>query len=244
MTVVYVLAHFDDEFLALPLIWRDAAQGRDLQFIHVADYRDPRAAGRRHAETLAFLAAQGIAPTAQVHLGAGTGWWDGELCKHAGAAFEALQRAAPGPVERVVVPAWEGGHPDHDVCAALGVGLAAARGGAPVDQVPLYQGKGLPWILYRASRPIAENGAAREIALRGRDWRRWFGSVRAFPSQLHVWAALVPNMALTFAQQRAFRYQALAPARLAERPHTGPLHYERMFKTPYAAVRAAVDSLP
>ena len=50
-------------------------------------------------------------------------------------------------------------------------------------------------------------------------------------------------MALTFARQGAFRWQSLAPARIGTAPHDGVLLYERMFKTPYAVVRAAVDSL-
>jgi LmbE family N-acetylglucosaminyl deacetylase len=113
MTVVYVLAHFDDEYCALPLIRRAVAQGREHLFIHVVDYRNPRMGARRRRETVAFLAAQGIPATSQIHLGARTGWWDGELDRHAGPAYEALKAAVPGPVERVVVPAWEGGHPDH-----------------------------------------------------------------------------------------------------------------------------------
>ena len=243
MTVVYVLAHFDDEFLAWPLIRRDLAEGCDLSFVHVADYRGAESARRRHAETLAFLAALGVAADRQIHLGAGTGWWDGQLHAHAADAYAALTAAVPGPVERVVVPAWEGGHPDHDVCAAMGVKLAAERGGAPVDQICLYQGKSLPWILYRAASPLAENGPIRELKLSAREWASWFAAVGAFPSQLKAWSGLLPAMAMTFARQGAFRYQGLDPARIGEAPHAGQLLYERMFRTPYAVVRAAVDGL-
>ena len=243
MTVVYVLAHFDDEYCALPLIRRAVAEGRPQLFVHVADYRNPRMAARRHRETLEFLAAQGVPPAGQIHLGAGSGWWDGELFRHASPAYEALKAAVPGPVERVVVPAWEGGHPDHDICAALGVKLAAERGGAPVDQVCLYQGKALPWIFYRASSPLAENGPVHELRLSAGEWGAWLASVGAFPSQLKAWSGLLPGMAMTFARQGAFRYQSLDPRRIGQRPHEGGLLYERMFKTPYRLVRAAVDGL-
>ena len=243
MTIVYVLAHFDDEYCALPLIHSALAQGREQLFIHVVDYRNPRMGERRRRETAAFLAGQGIGAAAQIHLGAGTGWFDGELHRHAGPAYEALKRAVPGPVRRVVVPAWEGGHPDHDICAAMGVKLAAERGGAPVDQVCLYQGKGLPWIFYRASSPLAENGPAQDIRLAAGDWARWLAAVGAFPSQLKAWSGLLPAMAMTFARQGGFRYQTLDPTRIGERPHPGGLLYERMFRTPYPVVRAAVDGL-
>ena len=242
MSVVYVLAHFDDEYCVLPLIRRALAEGEAQRFVHVVDYRSPELAARRLRETVTFLRAQGVPAEAELHLGADTGWLDGQLHRHAVAAYAALQAAVPGPVDRVVVPAWEGGHPDHDICAALGVKLAAERG-ATVDQVSLYQGQGLPWILYRASSPLAENGPAREIRLNMGDWARWLISVRAFPSQLKAWSGLLPAMALAFARQGAFRYQALEPRRIGERPHAGGLLYERMFRTPYAVVRAAVDRL-
>jgi hypothetical protein len=41
---------------------------------------------------------------------------------------------------------------------------------------------------------------------------------------------------------RGFGVQTLDPARIRERPHPGPLFYERMFKVPYAEVRAAADA--
>jgi len=242
MSVVYVLAHFDDEYCALPLIRQAAAQGRAQRFIHVVDYRNPKMAARRRAESLTFLAKFGIAASSQLHLGAGTGWWDGELWRHAPYAYEALKAAVPEPVEQVVVPAWEGGHPDHDICAALGVKLAAARGGV-CDQIGLYQGKGLPWIFYRACSPLAENGSTKSMTLSPAAWANWIASVSAFPSQIKAWSGLMPAMFLTFAQQRGFRYQSLDPARIAQRPHPGGLLYERLFKTPYADVRAAVDLL-
>ena len=244
MTVLYVLAHFDDEYCALPLIRRDLAQGRDARFIHLVDY--PGDSGlHRQAETLGFLAGLGVGAGAQQHLGRDTGWLDGEFHRHAKPAYQALAAAAAAlpAIERLVTPAWEGGHPDHDVCAAMTVRLAADMGGLPVDQFSLYQGKGLPWLFFRASRPLPENGPTRDIRLSLREWGCWAWRIRAFPSQLKAWAGLAPAMALTFLVQGAFRYQRLDPARIAERPHAGPLLYERMFATPYATVRAAVDGL-
>ena len=41
---------------------------------------------------------------------------------------------------------------------------------------------------------------------------------------------------------RGFAWQRLAPERVEARPHEGSLFYERMFRTPYAAVRAALDA--
>ncbi|MDB5425037.1 MAG: hypothetical protein JWQ29_2453 [Phenylobacterium sp.] len=243
MAIVYILAHFDDEFCAWPLIRQALADGREQRFIHVVDYRTPELSATRLAETLAFLKGQGVPATSELHLGAGTGWQDGELHRHTQAAYAALRAAVTGPVERIVCPAWEGGHPDHDVCAAMAARLAADLGGVPIDQISLYQGKRLPWILYRAATPIPENGPVRSVRLKPAEWARWLCAVVAFPSQLKAWAGLLPAMIATFALQGAFRYQALDPARIGMRPHAGDLLYEKMFRTPYAVVRAAADSL-
>jgi len=243
VTTVHVFAHFDDEFCAVPLIRRARAEGREQLFVHVVDYRSRKLAARRRAETLAFLQSWGLGPEAVLHLGADTGWWDGELHRHAVAAYAALKAAIKGPVERIVCPAWEGGHPDHDVCAALAAKLAAELGGVPVDQISLYQGKDLPWILYRASVPLPENGPTTRVKLTPDEWIRWFLGVRAFPSQAKAWAGLLPAMAATHVLQGAFQYQALDLRRIGEPPHAGSLLYERMFRTPYAAVRQGVDAL-
>jgi LmbE family N-acetylglucosaminyl deacetylase len=243
MAIVYVLAHFDDESCVWPLIRQAVAEGREQRFIHVVDYGSSELAATRLKETLGFLEAQGVPPATELHLGAGTGWQDGELHRHAAPAYAALRAAVDGPVERIVCPAWEGGHPDHDVCAAMAAKLAAELGGTPVDQVSLYQGKGLPWILYRACAPIPENGPERRVPLGLGEWTRWLAAVTAFPSQVKAWTGLLPAMAATFALQGGYRYQALDPARIGARPHAGPLLYEKMFKTPYAVVREAVDTL-
>ncbi len=243
MTIVHVFAHFDDEFCAWPLIRQAIAEGREQRFVHVVDYRTPGLSARRRGETLRFLRAHGFGPESEIHLGAGTGWLDGHLHRHAGPAYEALKAAIPGPVERIVCPAWEGGHPDHDVCAALAVKLAAERGGGPVEQVALYQGKDMPWILYRAATPLPENGPATAIRLGAAEWAHWLAQARHFPSQLGVLAVLVPAMVASCVPRGDFRYQRLDPKRIGERPHEGPLHYERLFKAPYRDVRAGVDSL-
>jgi LmbE family N-acetylglucosaminyl deacetylase len=243
MTIVHIFAHFDDEFCAWPLIHRALAEGREQRFIHVVDYGSARLAATRRAETVAFLTSQGLPAGSELHLGAGTGWQDGELHRHIEPAYAALKAAVTGPVERIVCPAWEGGHPDHDVCAALAVRLAADLGGVPVDQIGLYQGKGLPWIFYRAVTPLSENGPVREIRLKLSEWGRWLAAVRAFSSQFKAWSGLLPAMIATYALQRGFHYQALDPARIGMRPHAGRLLYETMFKTPYGVVRQAVDRL-
>jgi LmbE family N-acetylglucosaminyl deacetylase len=243
MAIVHILAHFDDEYCALPLIRRRVLAGADQRFLYVADYASEALAATRFAETRALLAHLGVDPACVVHVGRGTGALDGAVYRRLDAALEAVRAAVAGagPVERFVAPAWEGGHMDHDMCALI-ASVLARPGSVPVEQFSLYNGKGLAGPFFHGVSPLPENGPLTRVEVGAAEWARWMGEVRFFPSQARTWAGLWPAMFWTCAR-RGFAYQRLDPARIGERPHAGSLFYERMFKTPYPAVRAAADAL-
>jgi LmbE family N-acetylglucosaminyl deacetylase len=240
MTTVWILAHFDDEYCGLPLIDEARAAGQDQMFLYVVDYPTAAIRAQRHAETRRMLAWLGVDPARAIHVGVGAGAADGALHKALPAAYAALETALKGvEVERIICPAWEGGHMDHDMCALLADRIAAARG-APVEMISLYNGKGLPAPLFHGALPLDENGPVRRLPLTPRDLARWMLCVRFFASQ-RAWLGLWPTMFWTYWRQ-GFGPQRLEPARLAERPHAGVLLYERQFRRPYEEVRAAADA--
>jgi len=243
MAVVYLFAHFDDEYCALPLVTGGVAAGEDPYFLYVADYATPGLAHRRFAETRALLAHLGADPARAIHVGAGTGALDGAVHRALPAAYAAIRAAVAGvgPVSRIVTPAWEGGHMDHDMCAMMAARLASTLGDPPVETVSLYNGPRLPGLLFHGAAPLPENGPVRRIRLSLGQWLFWMGAVRFFPSQAKTWWGLWPAMFWTYAR-KGFGVQRLDPARIRQRPHAGPLFYERMFKVPYAEVRAAADA--
>ena len=241
MTVVYLFAHFDDEYCALPLIDEAREAGREQLCLYVADYDRPRVRAQRHAETRALLSWLGLDPARAVHVGAESGIADGGVHRALAAAIHVLEAALIDVnVEAIVCPAWEGGHMDHDMCALLAAHIAASRGGLPVTMISLYNGPGLPGPLFRGARPLPQNGPVRRCDLSARDLLRWMLAVRFFWRQ-RAWLGLWPTMFWTY-WTRGFGVQQLDPARLRERPHDGPLLYERMFKVPYEDVRAAADA--
>ncbi|HEX2558779.1 PIG-L deacetylase family protein [Phenylobacterium sp.] len=243
MSVLYIFAHFDDEYAALPLLIERARAGLEQRLIYVADYASAALAERRFSETRRLLERIGVPGEAARHAGRGTGVLDGALHRTLAAAEAAVREAAAGlEIERLVVPAWEGGHPDHDGLAFLAVRLSQALGGAPIDQVSLYNGRGLPGRLFRGASPLPENGPVTRVPMSAVDWARYAAAVRCFPSQWRTWAGLWPAMFATFARW-GYGYQQLSPPRVRERPHAGPLLYERMYGIPYTEVRAALDAL-
>lgn len=241
MTVAYILAHFDDEYCGVPLIDEARAAGQDQLFLYVVDYPSAAVRAQRHTESRRFLNWLGLDGSQAVHLGQASGATDGALHRALPAAFATLEAALTEvAVERFVCPAWEGGHMDHDMCALLAGQLAADRGGLPVEMISLYNGEGLPAPWFHGGRPLAENGPVRRFTLGAGGLVRWMLAVRFFVLQ-RAWLGLWPAMFWTY-WRRGFGVQRLAPDRVRERPHAGPLLYERMFKVPYAEVRAAADA--
>lgn len=235
MAIVYILAHFDDEYFATPLI---ARAGGDQWLLYIADYATPALSARRLAESRTYLAGLGVPAERVIHVGAGSGALDGQVHRHLPDLLPRLTAALTriGPVERFVVTAWEGGHMDHDACAALAVQVAGAT---PIDQITLYNGPGLPGRLFRAGSPLAENGPLIRTRLSRAQWLAFAAGVRAFPSQGKTWLGLWPVMFANYLR-KGFAHQALAPARVGQRPHAGPLLYERMYGVTYAEVAASI----
>jgi len=237
MNTLYVLAHFDDEYFAWPLIQRGQKKGDQQYFMYVADYDPAELTERRAQETTRFLMGMGIPAANVAHAGRGTGAMDGSIHERFSAALEASRAAVRrlGPIDRVVVCAWEGGHPDHDSCARLALHLSRELEDPEVIQFPLYSGKGLAGRLFRAGRPLDENGPIERVSMSWSDWLKFWIGVRHYPSQWRTWLGLWPMMFWTYIR-RGFSYQRLTSARVLERPHSGVLLYERMFGVSYSAV--------
>jgi LmbE family N-acetylglucosaminyl deacetylase len=243
LRVVHLLAHYDDEYAALPLIRAFRQAGHSQRFLFLT--RPARGAARRRAESRAMLAHLGLDPATVEPLGEAADWADGQLPQALPHAFAALDRLLDGgrEADMLVTSAWEGGHQDHDACAALAVALARKAGGErPILQVGLYNGDRLPGPFFRAAAPLPESGPVSYVAMSAREWAAYAAAVRFYPSQAPVWSTLWPAMFASFAR-RGFAYQHLEPARVRERPHPGPLLYERRGRAAYADVRAGVDAL-
>jgi len=242
MATLYVLAHFDDEYFAWPMIAQGVRAGVAQHLVYVADYPTPALSARRRDESVRALGDLGVPRSNIVHIAEGVA--DGAVHRHLPQAFAALRRAVARmpEVNRIVVSAWEGGHADHDACAAMAAALAAELGNIPVDQFSLYSGKGLAGPLFRAGAPLGENGPRQRIGLSPAMWLRFMAAVRFYPSQRKTWFGLWPAMWWSYLR-RGYGFQRLDPERLSQRPHAGPLLYERRFKVAYEEVQALAGAI-
>ncbi len=243
MISAYLLAHCDDEYAAWPLLRADQKAGRRIKVFHLTSTANEDLARRRRGESLAFLGRLGVTPADVVDLGAP----DGHLIEHLESSLKALKAefaadAADAAPATITVTAWEGGHLDHDACAALAVAVAGVLRPAPtLRQFSLYHGQALPGLLFRTG-PLAGGGESQRMPMSASDWLLFALAPRAFPSQAGVFITWWPALFWRYLKS-GYQFQTLTPERVGQRPHAGALLYERRRRGDYGQAAEQIADL-
>ena len=228
---LFLFAHQDDEFGVFARIAECRRQGLRLACAYLTDGQTAGAtAERRNRESLAVLARLGVAREDVRFAGQELGIGDARLPLHLDSAASWIDGwiAGAGQVDSLHVTAWEGGHHDHDALHALAVGAASRHGLlARTWQYSLYQAAGLPGPLFRVLAPLPQNGP---VSARKLPWGERLNYLRlclSYPSQRNTWLGLFPCVLLHYLLHGVQTLQPVDPLRLRERPHAGPLYYEK-----------------
>jgi len=246
LPLVVLLPHPDDEFAVLPFLVDAASAGRDIRLVWLTDGGAGRASpALRREESLSVLAASGIRAATCRFLGMDEGLPDGELHRHlrrAKRALDGVVMGIPGPFE-LWLPAWEGGHQDHDATHALGR-MLALEWHAAAWQYPVYRsGDRWGWT-FTVLSPLPSMPVGRAVRLSIRDAlaliRRCFG----YRSQWRSFMGLLPLVAVRLLLlRRPMVLGPVDPAQPLERPHSGVLLYERRSSCTWPDLGAAVSEL-
>lgn len=245
-TVLFLFAHQDDEFGVFAQIEWERQAGRRVRCVYVTDGAATADSNRRDAESRAVLRRLGVADDDILLIGGELGIGDG--CLHTRvdvlAGWLAAFFDAQPEVAACFVPAWEGGHPDHDLLHAVAVHLLGARNRlAMVWQYSLYHGRGCPGPFFLVHSPLPENGPVEQRAISWRDRLRYLRLCLSYPSQWRTWIGLFPFVCLRYLWNGTQQLQRVSSARLAEPPHAGTLYYERRAFLDWPTMHAAVGRL-
>lgn len=228
---LFLFAHQDDEFGVLQHIADYRRRGVPVACAYLTDGQGRRArAARRNAESRAVLGRLGVAPQAIVFAGEALGIADASLPLRLGAAHAWIARwlDSHGAVAALHVPAWEGGHQDHDALHAVAVALAGQHGLLERTwQFSLYRAAGLSAPLVRVLAPLPANGQVYARHIPWHDRMRNLHCCLSYPSQATTWLLLFPPVLWHYMAYGVESLQPVAPARTLERPHEGPLYYEK-----------------
>ncbi|MBI5279817.1 MAG: PIG-L family deacetylase [Burkholderiales bacterium] len=233
---VFLFAHQDDEFGVFQRIEQERRMGRRVWCIYFTGV----GSARRNRESLAVLQHLGVAGADVVFAGEGLGIGDAQLLQQLPAAVQWLRDwLAQHQPDSVYVPAWEGGHPDHDSLHAMVAHLAPAN----AWQFSLYNAWLRPAPLFRVLAPLPANGPATCERIPWRDRLRYLRLCLCYPSQATSWLGLFPFVLLHYLLHGTQCVQPVDAGRVRERPHEGTLYYEaRRFQT-WEAVSARLREL-
>jgi len=237
---LFLLAHQDDESGVFFEIEDTLAKGSRVICLYLTDGAALTPTSQRNEEALAVLTKLGVANENVHFLGALLGVPDGRLVEHLERTYRALEARLPdlGPIDRVIVHAWEGGHQDHDAAHLIGVALARSLGCFEASrQFASYRAAlGLP-PLFVVGRPLAANGLIETKRIPFTARLRYLRYCFYYKTQSMTFIGLLPLIVLDYVLSGAQKLQPLNASRVSEKPHPGKLLYESRFKFSFELFR-------
>jgi len=253
--VLCLLPHQDDEFAIFAEIEAAVAAGNRVTCVYLTDGAfGGQSIERREAESQRVLSALGVAREDVHWLGSQLGIADRALFRRVIEATEAIRRVLvqTGDRWRILMPAWEGGHHDHDAAHLMGLLLAQGLGpSASAHQFSIYHGYPLPGPFFRVLSPLRENGPVLERSVPWAKRLRYLRYCLSYPSQWKTWIGLFPGVLANYIAVGTQRLQPVDPSRVQEPPHSGRVLYERRgfctwstFAEVTRSIREAIASPP
>lgn len=229
-TALFLFAHPDDEFGVFQTIADSLQQGLRVRCAYFTTSATPALSARRQRESRRVLGALGVAQQDIAFPGAALAIADAALPSRLAdaAAWVSDWLHQAGQPQLLCLPAWEGGHHDHDALHALGADCAQRAGLLPLArQYPLYHSHGCVRPFFKVLSPIVLNGKIQARAIPWRNRLRFSGYCLRYPSQWRSWLGLLPFVLLHYARHGVQTLQPVTTARTLERPHPGALFYEQ-----------------
>ena len=229
-TALFLFAHQDDEFGVFQKIIDEQRIGRRVFCAYLtAGVFEGKSPLRRNRESLAVLKQLRVQEEDIFFAGHRLSIPDGGLPDHLDSAIEWIEDWFAGcqRVAAIYLPAWEGGHHDHDALHAIGVILAEKTGRLKVmRQFPLYNGYQCAGPFFRVLLPLPMNGPREVIKMTFANRLRFLRYCLSYRSQMSSWIGLFPFVLLHYIFFGTQTLQAVSLERIQHRPHAGPLYYE------------------
>ena len=240
-TFLFLFAHQDDEYGVFFEIKKHCVQGEQVFVIYLTDGGKKSAV--RCQESVRVLRQLGVEKDRILFPGCTFIWHDGKLHQNFSSCWEWLAKFFNSIPElsAVYVPAWEGGHPDHDtVFAAALTARQYSFGTFPIYQFSLYSMEGVHPPFFRTMHPLPAHGEIIEERIPFWDRLSFIELCLYYPSQWKTWIGLFWTVAFTYLVGKQKLQIAKMPS--LQRPHEGQLYYEyRNFCTWEDLYRALKD---
>lgn len=232
MRNLFLFAHQDDEIGIIPFIdIMTPNEKAQAQFLYITD-GGPKSE-LRDKESTRVLAKLGISSSQVEFLGRTEGISDGKAPEAISKIYEILtKRLDKLGSSNLYIPAWEGGHQDHDALHAAGA-LAAheSKNEFRVTAYPLYNSNCLPGVLFTFGLPPLNCTTSERVEFPFLSGLRYLFLTALYRTQFGSLVFLAPLIAYNFAVRRSIHLGVVGTIdHLSEKPHKGALLYEKRKK--------------
>ena len=246
-SAIFLFPHQDDEVGIFQKILDEQDEGNEVFCLYFTRSADKRRNSIRELESLNVLLGYGVKRKNILFIGRLLTIEDKNLCAHILRAKKWLDDwlSNHSYISNIYVPAWEGGHPDHDCLYAIAATLITKENFKnKVWQFPLYNSKNCPPFFYRIQSILCENGPKIVVPISFINRFRFIRSCIQYPSQWLAWVGLYPFFFINYIFFGRQYLQPIETNRFEQRPHAGKLYYEvRNYRT-WKEIFDAVNSLP
>ena len=229
--IVYIFAHNDDEIFILPSI-KEELEKQNKVFVVYITYGSQY--GHDHTtrkdESLKTLLSIGVNSANIFPVGTELNVLDGESYRFMNQIYEKLLNILSFKIEKIFVPAWEGGHLDHDVAQIIGMEIFKQKEIPSIIEYPLYNGFQCIGPFFRVMNLIPrKNEEILSLKLSYREILQIFLTVFNYKSQWKTFLGLFPFIILKLLVFKKYNFRRNCVYDYGKPPHSGPLFYEKRF---------------
>lgn len=246
LKILFLFAHQDDEFAVFQRISDAVMSGYRVYCAYLTNgaFRECPFE-HRNQESLAVLLKLGVQQKDVLFVGQSLNIPDAELPEHMDLAAKWLEGwLSTVRIDQIYVPAWEGGHHDHDAVHAIGAIVGKKLGlTSETYQFPLYNAFGCKGPLFRVLLPLPLNGSNEKLRIPWSHRLRFLRYCLAYPSQAKTWFGLFPFVFFHYIVWGSESVQPISMQRLLEKPHQGVLYYESRGVYSWKKMRSDIEAI-
>ena len=228
---LFFFAHQDDEFGVFQKIIDEINVGRRVMCLYLTTgVTKGQSSSIRDKESVLALMKLGVKEENILFLGTTLSISDQDLINHINTATEWITKWLEkiNLIEAIYLPAWEGGHPDHDILHAIGIMVAYKKNlYSKCWQFSLYNAFKCIGPFYRVLFPISLNGPIHSSKISLHNRLKFMLICLCYSSQKVSWLGLFPFVFMRYLINGKQHIQPASIKRINERPHLGILYYEK-----------------
>lgn len=228
-SAIFLFPHQDDEVGIFQKIVDELKDENEVFCLFFTRASNEKKNSTRNFESTNVLLSYGVKKKNIVFVGQYLSIEDKCLHKHIHQAYQWLKDwlMSHSDIGNIYVPAWEGGHPDHDCLNAIAAVLSTQSNfKQKVWQFPLYNAYNCPSFFYKIQSPLCHNGEPIRIPINFTNRIRFIKSCLGYPSEFVAWIGLFPFFFYNYFVLGRQLLQPIQYDRIFFRPHKGSLYYE------------------